>query len=149
MAQKRYEEYTIGERFLSFSRTITEADLVTYIAFTGLRLPLFLDVEYCKKHSVFGERVFPGLGTASVAAGMLEDVLGRYTLAALGLDKFRFAAPVRIGDTLHAEISVEGKKDTSDGQRGVLTARIQVKNQKGEMPLEFWGTFLMRKGELQ
>jgi acyl dehydratase len=50
---------------------------------------------------------------------MLEDILGKYTLAALGLDKFKFSAPVRIGDTLHCEITVEGMKDTSDGKRGV------------------------------
>jgi acyl dehydratase len=60
--------------------------------------------------------VFPGLLTASIAAGMLEDILGKYTLAALGLDKFKFKAPVKIGDTLHSEIHVEGLKDTSDGE---------------------------------
>jgi acyl dehydratase len=79
---------------------------------------------------------------------MLEDILGKYTLAALGLDKFKFRAPVKIGDTLHSEIHVEGLKDTSDGKRGVITVRIEVHNQKGEVPLEFWGSFMMRKGEL-
>ena len=148
MAQKTYEQYSIGERFQSYARTITEADIVNYTCFAGLKLPLFIDAEFCKKHSIFGERVAPGLMTASIAAGMLEDILGKYTLAALGLDKFKFAAPVKIGDTLHAEITVEGKKDTSDGKRGVLTVRISVNNQKSEVPLEFWGSFMMRKGEL-
>lgn len=149
MAQKTYEEYSIGERFTSYARTMTEADLVNYTCLAGLKLPLFIDDEFCKKHSIFGTRVFPGLLTASIAAGMLEDILGKYTLAALGLDKFKFSAPVRIGDTLHCEITVEGKKDTSDGKRGVLTVRISVKNQKAETPLEFWGSFMMRKGDIQ
>lgn len=148
MAQKTYEEYTVGEKFVSYARTMTEADLVNYTNLAGLKLPLFIDVEYCKKHSMFKERVFPGLLTASIAAGMLEDILGKYTLAALGLDKFKFKAPVKIGDTLHSEIHVEGLKDTSDGKRGVITVRIEVHNQKGEIPLEFWGSFMMRKGEL-
>ncbi len=149
MAQKTYEEYSIGEKFTSYARTMTEADLVNYTCLAGLKLPLFIDDEFCKKHSIFGTRVFPGLMTASIAAGMLEDILGKYTLAALGLDKFKFSAPVRIGDTLHCEITVEGMKDTSDGKRGVLTVRISVMNQKGETPLEFWGSFMMRKGDIQ
>ena len=148
MAQKTFEEYTVGEKFVSYARTMTEADLVNYTNLAGLKLPLFIDVEYCKKHSMFKERVFPGLLTASIAAGMLEDILGKYTLAALGLDKFKFKAPVKIGDTLHSEIHVEGLKDTSDAKRGVITVRIEVHNQKGEIPLEFWGSFMMRKGEL-
>ncbi len=149
MAQKTYEEYSIGEKFTSYARTMTEADLVNYTCLAGLKLPLFIDDEFCKKHSIFGTRVFPGLMTAAIAAGMLEDILGKYTLAALGLDKFKFSAPVRIGDTLHCEITVEGMKDTSDGKRGVLTVRISVMNQKGETPLEFWGSFMMRKGDIQ
>ena len=148
MAQKTYEEYSIGETFKSYARTMTEADLVNYTNLAGLKLPLFIDAEFCKKHSIFGERVFPGLLTASIAAGMLEDILGKYTIAALGLDKFKFAAPVKIGDTLHCVITVENLKDTSDGKRGVITVRISVRNQKGETPLEFWGSFMMRKGEL-
>lgn len=148
MAQKTFEEYTVGEKFVSYARTMTEADLVNYTNLAGLKLPLFIDAEYCKKHSIFKERVFPGLLTASIAAGMLEDILGKYTLAALGLDKFKFSAPVKIGDTLHAEIIVEALKETSDGKRGVITVRIEVHNQKGELPLVFYGSFMMRKGEL-
>jgi 3-hydroxybutyryl-CoA dehydratase len=148
MAQKTYEEYVVGEKFTSYARTMTEADLVAFTNLAGLKLPLFIDEEFSRKHSIFGTRVFPGLLTASIAAGMLEDILGKYTLAALGLDKFKFSSPVKIGDTLHAEITVEAKKDTSDGKRGVLTVRITVRNQKNETPLEFWGAFMMRKGDI-
>jgi acyl dehydratase len=148
VAQKTFEEYSVGEQFVSYARTMTEADLVNYTNLAGLKLPLFIDAEYCKKHSIFKERVFPGLLTASIAAGMLEDILGKYTIAALGLDKFKFSAPVKIGDTLHCVITVEALKDTSDGKRGVITVRIEVTNQKAEVPLVFHGSFMMRKGEL-
>lgn len=148
MAQKTYEEYVLGEQFKSYARTITEADIVNFTNFAGLKLPLFIDAEFCREHSIFKERVAPGLMTASIAAGMLEDILGKYTLAALGLDRFKFSAPVKIGDTLHSVITVEGLKDVKDGTRGVITVRIGVMNQKGECPLEFWGSFMMRKGKL-
>lgn len=148
MAQKTYDEYEIGEVFESYARTITEADIVNYTCFAGLKLPMFIDEEFSKKHSIFKTRVAPGLLTASIAAGMLEDILGKYTLAALGLDRFKFSAPVKAGDTLHTRITVEGLKDVSDKTRGVLTVRVSVVNQTGVVPLEFWGSFMMRKGEL-
>jgi 3-hydroxybutyryl-CoA dehydratase len=148
MLDKTYEEFEIGEEFETYGRTISETDLVNFTCFAGLKLPLFIDEEFCREHSQFKTRIIPGLMTASIAAGMMEDVLGPYTIAALGLDKFRFTAPVFPGDTLHSRITVEEKKDTSDGERGVLTSRITVLKQGEEQVLEFWGSFLMRKGTL-
>jgi len=147
MVQKKYEEYSIGDVFESYGRSITEADIVNFTCFAGLKLPMFIDEEFSKRYSVFGTRIAPGLMTASIAAGMLEDILGKYTLAALGLDRFKFTAPVEIGDTLHARITVEDKKDTKN-DRGVLSVQVEVVNQKDAVPLVFNGAFLMRKGEI-
>ena len=147
MPQKIYEEYRVGEVFISYARTITEADIVNFTCFAGLKLPMFIDEEFSKKHSIFKTRVAPGLMTASIAAGMLEDILGKYTLAALGLDRFKFKAPVKAGDTLHTRITVEDLKDVSDKTKGVLTVRMEVINQNDVVPLEFWGSFMMRKGD--
>ncbi len=148
MAQKTYEEYSVGEVFESYARTITEADIVNYTCFAGLKLPMFIDEEFSKQHSLFKTRVAPGLMTASIAAGMLEDILGKYTLAALGLDQFKFSAPVKAGDTLHARITVEDLKDVSDKNRGVITVKVEVVNQQGIVPCVFHGAFMMRKGTL-
>jgi 3-hydroxybutyryl-CoA dehydratase len=147
MAQKTFEEYVVGEVFESYARTITETDLVNYTCLAGLKLPMFIDEQFSKKHSIFKTRVCPGLLTASIAAGMLEDILGKYTLAALGLDRFKFSAPVKIGDTLHARITVEDLKDVSDKGRGVLSVKVEVVNQDEIVPLLFHGAFMMRKGD--
>jgi len=148
MAQKTYEEYSIGEVFESYGRTITEADIVNYTCFAGLKLPMFIDEAFSSKHSLFKTRVAPGLMTASIAAGMLEDILGKYTLAALGLDRFKFSAPVKAGDTLHTRITVEDLKDTSKADRGVINVKIEVVNQDDAVPCVFHGAFMMRKGNL-
>lgn len=147
MKQKPFEEFTVGEVFESYARTITEADIVNFTCFAGLKLPLFIDEEFCKKNSPFGTRIVPGLMTASIAAGMMEDILGPYTLAALGLDQFRFTSPLKAGDTIHVRITVEQKKDTKNPDRGVLSSRQQVVQQDGKVALEFTGSFLMRKGQ--
>jgi acyl dehydratase len=149
MAQKTFEEYRVGEVFESYARTITETDLVNFTCFAGLKLPMFIDEEFSRKHSIFETRVAPGLMTASLAAGMLEDILGKYTLAALGLDRFKFTAPVKIGDTLHARITVEDLKDVSGKKdRGVIAVKVEVVNQQGAVPCVFHGAFMMRKGQL-
>ena len=148
MAQKTFEEYVVGETFKSYARTITEADIVNYTCFAGLKLPMFIDEEFSRRHSIFGTRVAPGLMTASIAAGMLEDILGKYTLAALGLDRFKFSAPVKAGDTLYTVITVEELKSTSNGERGIIGVRMDVVNQTGVIPLTFHGAFMMRKGEI-
>lgn len=148
MAQKTYDEYRIGEVFESYGRTITEADLVNFTCFAGLKLPMFIDEEFSAKHSLYRTRVAPGLMTASIGAGMLEDILGKYTLAALGLDRFKFSAPVKIGDTLHARITVTGMKDHRDGDKGILSVQIEMVNQAKVAALVFHGAFMMRKGEI-
>ncbi len=40
------DDYSIGERFISPARTITETDIVNFSAFTGDWHPLHTDVEY-------------------------------------------------------------------------------------------------------
>jgi acyl dehydratase len=81
--QKIYEQYRVSEVFESYGRTITEADIVNFTCFAGLKLPMFIDEAFSKKHSLYKTRVAPGLMTASIGAGMLEDILGKYTRAAL------------------------------------------------------------------
>lgn len=148
MKYKLFDEYEIGEKFESYGRTITETDIVNFTCFAGLKVPLFIDEEFCRKHTPYGGRIAPGFMTASIAAGMMEDILGPYTLAALSLDRFSFKSPVRPGDTIRSVITVEDKRDTSDGARGILKIRNQIFNQHQELTLEYFGTFLMRKGEL-
>jgi acyl dehydratase len=143
---KPFDEYSVGETFESYARTITEADIVNFTCFAGLKMPMFIDEEYCKQHSPFKTRIAPGMMTASIAAGMMEDIHSEYVLAGLGIKELKFLAPVIAGDTLHTRITVESMRPTSDGKRGVLSVRVLVLNQKGETPLEFETSFMMKKG---
>jgi acyl dehydratase len=145
MPAKPFDAFSLGETFSSYGRTVTEADIVQFTGMAGLRLPVFIDDEWCRANTSSGGRISPGLMTAAFAVGMMEDVLGANTLAALALDGFRFHLPVRPGDTIHATVEVIGKRATSDGKRGVLSVAVRVHNQRDEQALEFTGTFLMRK----
>jgi acyl dehydratase len=141
---RRFDDFEVGQVFRTYRRTITEADLVSFTQFAGLRLPIFLDDEYAKRSS-HGGRIVPGFLTASVSAGMLESVLGEHTIAGLGMDAFRFKLAVRPGDTLGADVTVTEKKTTKDPTRGILTVRVQVHNQAGAAVLEYSATVLIAR----
>ncbi len=147
MHAKPFAAFTVGERFTTYGRTVTEADIVQFTGQAGLKLPVFIDDEWCRRNTNYGGRISPGLMTAAFAVGMMEDVLGGNALAALALDEFRFHVPVRPGDTIHATVEVTAKRDTSDGARGILSLAVRVYNQRDEHAMGFSGTFLMRKGD--
>ena len=140
---RRFGDFTLGQVFSTYRRTVTETDLVNFVQFANLRLPLFIDDEHARA-SPHGGRIVPGFLTASVSAGMLESVLGENTLAGLGMDTFRFRMPVRPGDTLGCLVSVEEMKPTRDPSRGVLSVAVKVTNQRDESVLEYRATVLIR-----
>lgn len=146
MSSKYFEDLNVGDEFVSAARTITEADIVLFVGQSGVTEPLFTDEEYAKK-TIFGGRIVPGSLTHVIAFGLgirlgLTDTT---SIALLAMDKFRWAAPVRPGDTIHTEIKVLEKKETSKPDRGVIIYKHIVKNQKGEIVHEFERTQLLRR----
>jgi len=124
-----YEDSEIGaKRAPSRARTVTEADIVNFASLTGDWYPLHTDVEFARK-SMFGERIAHGMLVLSITSALAPP----YDLAFLafyGIDRVRFTAPVKIGDTIHVEGEVVDTKDKGD--TGVITLRSFVKNQRGE-----------------
>ena len=126
---KYFEDFSIGEKFETRGRTITEADIVNFAAFSGDWYPLHVDVEFAKT-TPFGERIAHGLLVLSATSGLmpLSDMA---ILAFYGMDRVRFTAPTKIGDTLHVQLEVLEKRDKGE-LGGVVTLRSNVKNQRGE-----------------
>lgn len=146
MAGKYFEDFRIGERFTTPSKTITESAITMMIGLAGFTIPLFNDEEYAKK-TPFGGRIAPGRLTLFVMGG-LEEQTGIYdetVIALVGLDKVRFKAPLRPGDTIHVECEVIDLKETSHPERGIMVHRSQCKNQRGEVIIEAEATHLMRR----
>ncbi len=140
-----FEDFAAGETWRTYRRTVTDADLSAFTQLAGLKLPIFVDDDWAKRESPYGGRIVPGFLICTVSAGMLESVLGANTLAGLSMDAFTFKAPVRPGDTLACEVTVEGAKETSDGKRGVLSLSVKVLNQEEKAVLEYKTRVLMKK----
>lgn len=139
----RFSDFQPRETFETYARTVTEADLQTFLGLSGIKFPVFLDENFARDQTPFGGRIVPGFLTASITAGMMENVLGPDVLAGLGLDAFRFHAPVRPGDTIRSEITVNDTRETSDGERGIVSLDVKVINQKSETVLDYRATVLM------
>jgi len=130
MAVMRYfEDFQVGDKIVTRGRTITEADIVMFSAFSGDWHPLHTDVEYAKR-GPFKERIAHGFLVLSVASGLLP--LSEIAITAFyGIDKLRFIAPVKLLDTIHVEFEAVEKQEKDD-RGGVITFRQTVRNQRGE-----------------
>lgn len=124
-----YEDFQLGERILTRSRTVTEADIVMFAAFSGDWHPLHVDEEYAKK-GFFGQRIAHGFLVLSVATGLM-GLADMAILAFYGMDRVRFMAPTKIGDTLRVEMEVAEKVDRNE-KEGIVTLKVTVINQRDE-----------------
>lgn len=118
----------VGDTHVSRARTITETDIVTFAMFTGDWHPIHTDVTYAAADEAFGGRIAHGALVISVALGLVT-FWPPAMKAFYGVDKLRFVAPTRIGDTLHVDTEVTGVDDRGDGT-GVVTSSFVVRNQR-------------------
>jgi 3-hydroxybutyryl-CoA dehydratase len=144
MKQKTYAQMSVEEEFVSGGRTVTEADIVHFTGIAGIKLPIFLDAEYCREHSPFGQRIVPGLLIQAFAAGMMEELIGPETIAALGFGESRFARPAFIGDTLRTRSRLASKRLTSKPGQGIVELALFVENQRKETVMQGSYKLLMR-----
>jgi acyl dehydratase len=143
-----FEEFRAGERFTTGRRTVTEHDVLQFVCLVGLYEPLFLDLEYIRSESLYGERIAPGSLTFALAEGLTVQtgMIHGTGLAFLGIEEMRLEAPVRIGDTIQVEIEVVDKKEVPARGGGIVRYRQQVRNQRGEKVMEYRVLRLIRGG---
>lgn len=144
MKHHTFSQISLEEEFVSYGRTVTETDIVQFTNLAGLKLPIFIDAEHCRTHSPFGQRIVPGLLIQAFAAGMMEELIGPYTIAALGFGESRFSRPALIGDTLRTHSRVAAKRLTSTPGRGIIDVAIRVANQRQETVMECSYRLMMR-----
>ena len=146
-AAKYFEDFETGERFTTGGRTVTEFDVMTFVTLTGYMEPLFIDAEYIREKSGFGERIAPGLLTTAFADALIAQtgVLHGTGMALLGIEGLKMKAPVKVGDTIRVEVEITEKRETSKPDRGVVTSRQIVRNQRGETVVEYTVSRFIRR----
>lgn len=146
MTGRYYEEFEEGETIdHDKRRTITESDNQRFCDMTMNQQPLHLDSEFASD-TEFGERLVNGLYTLSLAVGLtIPDTSDGTIVANLSYDDVEHPTPVFHGDTIRARSTVTKKRETSDGERGIVTMHVEVHNQSDELVCEFHRTILSLK----
>jgi acyl dehydratase len=126
-----FDDFKVGQSWLTPRRTISEADIVMFAGLTGDYNPVHTDEEFAKQ-TPFGTRILHGPAVFAIATG-LEFRLGLKegtALAFLGMT-WNLKAPVKMGDTIHVFQRVDAVRMTSNPTRGIVTFWVEVRNQLG------------------
>lgn len=102
------KELSIGDK-ASFQKTITETDVYLYAGITGDLNPAHINQVEAEK-TMFQGRIAHGMLTAGLVSAVIGMQLPGPGSIYLG-QELKFMAPVRIGDTIKAEIEVIEKLD--------------------------------------
>jgi acyl dehydratase len=139
-----FDEFNVGDKFVSQARTVTEADVVSFAGLSGDFNPLHTDASFAAS-TPFGERIAHGMLIAAIATGMANWTgVFEGTTIALMQQLLQYKGAVKFGDTVHLELSVAEKKPTSKPDRGVVIFDARMINQDGETVLDGQWTLLMR-----
>jgi acyl dehydratase len=132
-----FERHQVGTVYRTLARTVSETDIVNFVNQCGFTEPLFLDMEYVKRESVFGRRAAPGALTFALSEGLVMQtgLIHGTGMAWLGGD-LTVVAPVLEGDTIRVEVEVVDKRETKKADRGIVTYRHRILNQRDEVVLE-------------
>jgi 3-hydroxybutyryl-CoA dehydratase len=141
---KYFEDFAVGETFVTPGRTVTDADVTDFAGVSGDFYSLHTDEEFAKKN-IFHKRIAHGVLTLSMTEGlwMRLGVFEQTLVAFYGIDNLRFIKPVFIGDTITATLSVGEKKEKKE--LGLVTVKNQVVNQNGETVLVFDAHLLFKR----
>src|SRR5262249_54856306 len=133
------------DKIITPARTVTEADVTMFAALSGDYNRLHTDAEYASS-GPFGERIAHGLLGLSMVVGLLyrAGIDSDGAVAFLGLS-WKFTAPIKFGDTVHAAIEISSMRETRAPDRGIIVQAIQLFNQRGEVVQQGEFTMMLKR----
>lgn len=138
MNSRTIDTIKIGD-FATFSKTVTEADVVNFAGICGDFNPAHLNDAEAKK-GMFGRRIAHGM----LSAGFISTVLGT-ELPGTGTiymgQELRFVKPVFLGDTVTATCTVIERNE----EKNRLKMETIVTNQDGERVITGFATVMPPK----
>ena len=151
MSGRYFDEWIEGEEIVTPTRTITETDVVMFAAMSGDYNELHTSAEVTKNNQ-FGERIAHGLLVLAISHGLLfrTGYLEGAAIAFLGVDEWKFKAPVFFGDTIRVRFKVTEKKASkSKADRGVIVLFLEVVNQDDAVVQSGYKTLMMKRTQDQ
>lgn len=140
---KTYDQWELGEEFITGARTITETDIVNFAGLSGDWSATHTNDVYGKS-TIFGSRIAYGNVTFIVSTGLMaQTLMFEGTTVALMDMKISYQEPVRFQDTIYCKFSAVEKRPTHDPKQGLVTFHVFVYNQNDEQVAEERLVFLI------
>ncbi len=136
-----WQDIEVGQRFRTFRRTVTETDLVSFIGVTGMLEAIFIDAHY-EEGAIPGRPVPAVLTYALIEGLLLQSMIQGTGFASLEVHK-KVLKPVMVGDTVFAEVEITGLRQTSKGNRAIVTSHVDIYNQRDEQVITYTVTRML------
>ncbi|HYX05074.1 MAG TPA: MaoC family dehydratase [Reyranella sp.] len=150
MGDRYFEDFRVGERFVSGGMTMTEAGIIEFARQWDPQ-PFHTDVEFAKKWT-FGGLIASGLHTMAVTLKLWleQGVFRACSLGSPGIGEVQFPRPVRPADTLRVVTDIaELRISVSRPDRGIARIRQVTINQLGEPVMEQETTVFLKRRPVQ
>jgi acyl dehydratase len=128
MMGRYWEDFKVGEKFQTSRRTISESEVIEFCNLAWFNLPMFCDAVYAREETIYKVRVVPGPFIIALAVGLFLK-LGFYERSAISLLDIRnmhFHNPLKMGETMMAEVTILEARETKSADRGLLTLQFNV-----------------------
>ena len=147
MPGKFFDEFIVGEEYMTPTRTLTETDVVLFAAMSGDYNELHTS-EAFGKTTQFGRRIGHGLLGLAVSHGLFFrlGLVEGTAIAFLGIDSWKFEAPFFLGDTIRVKVQVAEKTPSrSKTDRGVIRFFFQVLKEDQSVIQSGFKTIMIRR----
>jgi acyl dehydratase len=131
-----YETVELHQVSRTHGRTITDTDISLYMMLTGGWHPVHCDREYMRKNGLGAVRAQGSFGIAVSLGSHLESSVlegADEFVRAMGVEKWEYRRPLVSGDTFHLEVEIVGKDLEPNGRDYVVSRRVRMINQDGEI----------------
>ena len=127
----------VGDK-ATFTKTVSQDDIVAFASVTGDDQPLHLDDAFAAR-TRFGKRIAHGMLSAGFISAVLGTRLAPGNIVVYLSQQMRFRLPVGIGDTITAEAEVTA----IDLEKRIVTVRTDCLNQNGDVVVKGEATVLL------
>jgi acyl dehydratase len=140
-----FEDFQVGQKGVSATRTITEHDIVAFAGLTGDFNLIHVDAEFAKA-TPYKQRIAHGLLGMSIASGLAVQtgVLGANVIAFREVGEWKFVKPIFIGDTVHVEMEITETKALPRLGGGLVTMQASLNNQSNETTMKGLWTVIVK-----
>ena len=147
--RRHFEDYLAGDVHDCGQLSVAETDIVQ---FARRYDPQTMHVDAAAAATgAFGGLIASGWHTTALVMRQFVDhyLPGAASLASPGVDELRWPHPVRPGDTLHVRVFVlDATPSRRRPDRGVVRARVEARNQDGDLVLSLVAMSILLKRSL-